>query len=162
MEERFHRLLVAHGPALLRLAASYVSVAGDRDDLFQEIAVAIWKALPRFRGESSERTFIFRIAHNRAISHIAKQRLSALPVEGIDVPDPGLSPETNLIRKESQDRLLAAIRQLPLEYRQVITLDLEGLSRADMAQVAGITESNVGVRLNRARHMLRRLLEGTT
>ena len=62
MEDKLQKLLAANGPALLRLAASYTRNQSDRDDLFQEISLAIWKALPSFRGNSSERTFMFRIA----------------------------------------------------------------------------------------------------
>ena len=160
MEEQFRRLLAANGPALLRLAASYTNTVSDRDDLFQEIALAIWKALPRFRGESSDRTFIFRIAHNRAMSHLAKRRTSALASdEKVDVEDPRPDPEAVLLRDQQHVRLLAAIRQLPVEYRQVMTLALEGMSYAEIAHVVGIRESNVGVRLNRGREMLRRLME---
>src|SRR5215510_12930513 len=68
LEQRFHDLLSGNGGALSRLAASYTNNPSDRDDLFQDIALAIWKALPGFRGESSERTFIFRIAHGVADS----------------------------------------------------------------------------------------------
>ena len=160
MEEQFRQLLAANGPALLRLAASYTNTVSDRDDLFQEIALAIWKALPRFRGESSDRTFIFRIAHNRAMSHLAKRRTSALASdENVDVEDPSPDPEAVLLRDQRHVRLLAAIRQLPVEYRQVMTLALEGMSYAEIAHVVGIQESNVGVRLNRGREMLRRLME---
>ena len=52
-----------------------------------------------------------------------------------------------------------SIRRLPIPFRQVITLTLEGMSYAEIAEVLGINESNVGVRLNRARQMLRRLME---
>ena len=70
VEQRLTALLTVHGSALTRLAASYVNATADRDDLVQDIVVAIWRALPRFRGECSERTFIFRIAHNRAIAYM--------------------------------------------------------------------------------------------
>ena len=75
LERRLNALLAVHGSSLSRLAGSYVRGAGDCDDLLQEIIVAIWRALPRFRGECSERTFVFRIAHNRAIAHITRRRL---------------------------------------------------------------------------------------
>jgi RNA polymerase sigma-70 factor (ECF subfamily) len=159
VEGQFHRLLATNGPALLRLAASYTSTASDRDDLFQEICLAIWKALPGFRGESSDRTSIFRIAHNRAISHLARRPRLPFATGEIEVLDPNPDPETDLLRRERGDSLTRAIRQLPLDYRQVMTLALEGLTYGEIAQVVGIGESNVGVRLNRGRAMLRRLME---
>jgi RNA polymerase sigma factor (sigma-70 family) len=159
VEERFQRLLAANGPALLRLASSYARNRSDRDDLFQEISMAIWKALPRFRGDSSERTFIFRIAHNRGISHIAKQKSYTSGDEPDEIVDPKPDPETSFKSEQRYERLLQAIRRLPLQYRTVVTLMLEGMSYAEIAEVAGLSESNVGVRLNRARDMLRNLLE---
>ena len=159
MKDRFHELLAANGPALWRLTAGYARTHSDREDLFQEIALAIWKALPGFRELSSERTFIFRIAHHRAITHSLRRRPAASPGEGLDPPDPSPGPESGLLRAERHMRLQAAVRQLPLEFRHVITLALEGLTYSEIAVVAGISESNVGVRLNRARQMLRRMLE---
>jgi RNA polymerase sigma factor (sigma-70 family) len=150
-----------NGPALLRLARSYTNGPSDRDDLFQDISVAIWRALPNFRNESSERTFVFRIAHNRAITFLARRRLPTEPDDEIEVPHPGPNPEEELSRDQEGARLMHAIQRLPIEYRQVITLTLEGLSYAEIAGVLGLGESNVGVRLNRARQMLRRLLEGS-
>jgi RNA polymerase sigma-70 factor (ECF subfamily) len=127
--------------------------------LFQDIGLAIWQALPRFRGESSERTFIFRIAHNRAITFMAQRRPVVAADEEIEVPDPRPNPEKGLAEEQQEARLFAAIHQLPMDYRQVITLTLEGMSYNEIAEIVGIGESNVGVRLNRARQMLRQLLE---
>lgn len=62
----FERILAEHLPAVSRLARSFTNSESDRQDLLQEIAIALWKALAHFRGECSERTFLFRIAHNRA------------------------------------------------------------------------------------------------
>ena len=73
LAQRFDELLLAYGPSLARLAASYARGASEHDDLFQEIALAIWRALPSFRGDCSERTFVFRIAHNRGISCLARR-----------------------------------------------------------------------------------------
>ena len=152
-------VLEAHGAALGRLAASYARAPGERDDLFQEIVVAIWKALPRFRGECSERTFVFRIAHNRGIAHLARRRMpSAGSPDDLDVPSPGPDPEQALAKAQEGQRLLEAVRRLPLGYRQVVMLALEGFGYGETADVLGISESNVGARLTRARQMLRQLL----
>ena len=152
-------VLQAHGPALGRLAASYATDLGEREDLFQEIVVAIWKALPRFRGECSERTFIFRIAHNRGLAHLARRRMpSAGAVDELDVQSPGPNPEQALSKAQEGQRLLEAVQRLPLGHRQVVTLALEGFGYGEIADVPGISESNVGARLTRARQMLRQLL----
>ena len=160
LEERFNELIAANAAALSRLAASYASSTSDRDDLLQDIALALWQALPRFRQECSERTFLFRIAHNRCISHLSKRRpLVPLDDEAIDPADPNPGADVRLSRDEEGRRLLRAIRRLPIIYRQVIVLTLEGMGYREIAQVLGIGESNVGVRLNRARQLLKTCLE---
>jgi RNA polymerase sigma-70 factor, ECF subfamily len=155
-EERLTALLALHGGALSRLATSYVNASADRDDLLQDIVVAIWRALPRFRGECSERTFIFRIAHNRAIAYITRRQLPIDDTdEGLEVEDRRPNPEQTLSAEQDGRRLLEAIQRLPVNHRQVVTLMLEGLSYSEIADVLGISETNVGARLTRARQMLR-------
>jgi RNA polymerase sigma factor (sigma-70 family) len=159
--ERFARLLREHGPALRRLAAGYEADQHEREDLLQEIALALWMALPSFRGECSERTFVFRIGHNRALTH--RRRRQARPPTLDDmtaIADPRADPEADLARAQHHDRLMAAVRRLPHPHRQVTMLSLEGLSHREIAEVLGITENNVAVRLSRARTTLGRMLAG--
>jgi RNA polymerase sigma-70 factor (ECF subfamily) len=159
LEQRLHALLTAHGASLSRLARSYVRRPGDSDDLLQEIVVAIWRAMPRFRGECSERTFVFRIAHNRAIAFITRRRLPQADDEAaLEIEDSRPNPEEALSTEQQGQRLMNAVQSLPLTQRQVVTLTLEGLSYAEIADVLGITDTNVGARLTRARQMLRQRL----
>ena len=160
LEEQFGRLLAGNRAALSRLAGSYTRTTGDRDDLLQEIAMALWRALPFFRGDCSERTFVFRIAHNRCITHVSKRRVTvSLDEAEIDVEDPTATAEVALAEAQERQRLLAAIRDLPAIHREVLVLALEGMEYREIADVVGISQSNVGVRLNRARERLKRLLE---
>ena len=164
LEQEFDRLLAANGPALARLAASYTNTPSDRDDLVQEIGLAVWQALRTFRGECSSRTFLFRIAHNRAIAYLARSfshsqgRFPVADVES-EVHDPAPDPESGLAWEQAAERLRGAIHRLPLVYRQVIMLALEDMGYAEIAEVLGISESNVGARLSRARQLLRESLE---
>src|SRR5271155_5838571 len=164
-DERLDRVLREYGPALSRLAFGYEKLPAAREELTQEIALAIWQALPHFRGECSERTFVYRIAHNRGLSHVWKRRPSHQPLEEIeesDQPiDPRPHPEEQAARTDQRMRLMSAIQLLPVAHRQMIVLMLEGLSHAQMAEVLGITENNVAVRLNRARNMLKDALGET-
>lgn len=122
--------------------------------------MALWRALPSFRGDCSERTFVFRIAHNRCITHLSKRRVNvSLDEAEIDVEDPSANAEAGLSEEQERQRLLAAIRELPAIHREVLVLALEGMSYREIAEVVGIGESNVGVRLNRARDRLKELLE---
>ena len=158
-EQRFLTLLKANLPALGRLAGSYAGSTGERDDLLQEIALALWQALPRFRGECSERTFLFRIAHNRCINHIARRRpMESLQAMELDPADDARPIEMSLGQAQDSARLLQAVHRLPLIQRQVIVLALEDMDYQEIASVLGISETNVGVRLNRARTTLKRLM----
>jgi len=162
LEMQFNRIFREHGPALSRLASSYEAVASAREELVQDIALAIWQALAHFRGECSERTFIFRIAHNRGLSHAWKRRPAHQALDDLEESeqpvDPRPLPEDKAAEKHERERLMSAIHLLPATHRQMIALLLEDFSYAEMAEVLGITENNVAVRLNRARDALKDLL----
>lgn len=159
LEQTFNRLLADNRAALSRLAASYAR-AGDRDDLLQEIAFALWRALPKFRGECSERTFLFRIAHNRCFTHLSKRRQTvSLDDTEIEPEAPDSSAEETIAAEQGREQLLRAIQRLPLIYREVVVLLLEGLDYNEIAEIVGISASNVGARLTRARQQLKALME---
>jgi RNA polymerase sigma-70 factor (ECF subfamily) len=158
LERKYEDLLKEYGPSLSRLAASYESLAHVREDLLQDIRLALWTALAGFRGECSLRTFVYRIAHNRGLTHVYRRRRQPPELEESEIIDPKSNPESAAIQNAMQARLAQAIRSLPVAYRQVITMSLEGLPHAEIALVFGISESNVAVRLNRARTLLREKL----
>lgn len=153
----FDRVFETHAPAISRLAWGYVDNQADHDDLLQEILLAIWQALPRFRGESSMWTFVFRVARNRALSFVGRRRYEeSLSPATVD-PRPG--PDAEYEARVTQHRLRAAIRQLPETQRHAVLLHLEGASAREIAEVQGTTENNAAVRLTRARHALRAILQ---
>lgn len=157
----FEECLRTHGPAIWRVVASYAPAGPERDDLAQEVLLAVWKALPRFRGASSTRTFLLRVAHNRCLSH-AWQRAKRPPGSDsglVQVADPGPSLDEQVAARQRAERFLEHLRTLPLGQRQVLTLALEGLTHGEIAEVVGITPENVAVRLGRAREALRRSME---
>ncbi len=161
LEAQFAHILTDYGAAISRLAFSYEAVASVREELVQEIALAIWQALAHFRGDCSERTFVYRIAHNRGLTHVGRRRSphQPLPIEDLeeaDQPvDPRPHPEEQVARTDQRARLMSAIQSLPVTHRQMIVLALEGLSHAEIAEVMGITENNVAVRLTRIRKALK-------
>jgi RNA polymerase sigma factor (sigma-70 family) len=156
-DAQFAALLDAYGPRIARVASAYTRSVAERDDLSQEIAVALWQAFPRFRGECSEKTFVYRIAHNRGLTYASRRRTHAPEVDAVDAaPD----PEARLGAEQRHAALLDAIRRLPVAQRQVVTLALEELSHDEIAEVLGTTANNVGVRLSRARDALRAQMIG--
>lgn len=150
------RLLQSHDLAVKRLVASVELDSARRQDLVQDIWLAIWQALPRFRGECGERTFVYRIAHNRAVSHV--QHWAIRRTEPLDTDSPVVSgspdPASALDARERQAQLQAAVRKLPLALRQIVVLALEGLTHREIGEVVGITEGNVAVRMSRAKAVL--------
>ena len=157
--DTFLRLISEYESALRRLAGAYADAPSDRDDLFQEIAVAVWRAIPRFRGESSERTWLYRIAHNVAISSVARaerrEGKESLMPEEFEHPSPALNAEQEILRAERVRLLNQAIRELSITDRQIILLHLEGLGYAEIEQVSGLSESAIATRLSRIRERLR-------
>lgn len=143
-------ILETYGPAIARVAAGYAPPGPAREDLRQDIAIAIMKAAPAFRGDASMKTYIYRIAHNCGIDLIKRRKEEGVEFveEHYKTANPG--PEERTLEKEKRERLAAAIRRLPLSTRQPLVLRLEGLSYKEIAEVLDLTTSNVGVRLHRA------------
>jgi RNA polymerase sigma factor (sigma-70 family) len=160
-EAHYLRLVQGHEQAIRRLVTSYEREPARRQDLIQDIWLALWQALPSFRGDCSERTFVFRIAHNRGVSHIQhwQRRRTEVLDEGAPVVDEREDPLEDAIKRQRQERLRAAVHRLPLGLRQVVVLTLEGLSHRDVGDVLGLSENNVAVRLTRARAALAQMLE---
>ncbi|MEM7247805.1 MAG: sigma-70 family RNA polymerase sigma factor [Acidobacteriota bacterium] len=151
-----------HERALARAVASYSRPGPEREELAQVVALALVRAWPRFRGESSELTYLMRIAHNCGLRQALKRRKepeSLGETEG-QLRSSAPNPEEEAIGRQAGDRLSAAVRTLPLASRQVITLALEELSHRDIADILGISTNAVGVRLHRARKQLEDVLGG--
>ena len=146
---------------LFRVAGTYEADPGRREDLLQEISLAIWQASPRYESRSSFKTFALRIAHNRGLSHGARASRSPKMVDLSDQhPQRGPDPEKATEKTLLQESLLTAVRQLPLAQRQIVALSLDGLSYQEISEVLDISLSNVGARLNRARARLKEALDG--
>ena len=162
-DREFERVLRTHAAALSRVAASYESRPALREELLQDIAFALWRALPSFRQESSERTFVLRIATNRALSHLAARPPAADALDAAaEIADAMPRPDEMAARQQSAERLQHAVRALPLPLRQVMVLAFEGLSHEEIARVLGLSTGNVAVRLHRGKGLLRQALGEST
>jgi RNA polymerase sigma-70 factor (ECF subfamily) len=113
----FEDLLHRYVGALKRLVRSYAREPAEQDDLLQEIALGLWTALPMFRGEARERTWLYRVAHNTAISYATSRKRRNRREQGGTIPDlpgPANGSESTVIEDEQRARLWAAIQELPL------------------------------------------------
>lgn len=157
----YEDLLRRYLAPLRRLAWSY-----SRDgfeDLFQEIAMALWTALPRYRGDCSERTWVYRVAHNTAISFAASYRRREGREQSSERTTESASPanpESDAIAAQKRERLQTAVQELPVPDRQIVVLYLEGLSAAEIEEVTGVTAGAVATRLTRIRQKLAAKLRG--
>jgi len=155
-------VLQAHWPMLARMAGSYARDPARRDDLLQEISIALWQALPRWRGdEGTLRAFIARVAHNRAMDALASEQRHRGNSLDEQLPDPDADPLQQAERAQQHDGLLLAVRQLPLGLRQVVLLALEGFSQREIGQALALEENTVAQRLSRARRQLRERMGGS-
>lgn len=155
-----HAVITQFAPALARVVASYERDRALQEELLQEVLMAILSSLPRLAHADKLKPFVFRIAHNRCLSHVARrmrERAHQEPVD--DLAAEAASQEQALIEQERGERLLEAVRQLTLPYRQVMTLILEDMSYDEIADTLGISVANVGIRVNRAKQQLKVLLD---
>lgn len=126
--------------------------------------MALWTALPRFRGESSERTWLYRVAHNTALSYTASRRRRTSreqPGERTQEPASPASQERDAIHQQRRNLLWAAVQALPVGERQIVVLHLEGLPAAEIEAITGVSAGAVATRLTRFRHRLATQLRGT-
>jgi RNA polymerase sigma-70 factor (ECF subfamily) len=146
---RFEALMVEYDRPMRRLCGAYASRAMDREDLFQEIFLAVWRALPAFRGDASVRTWLYRIAHNVALTWQTRHRRRHAREAAFD-EDTRPAAEIDVRRFE----LTRAVARLPAGDRTLVLLWLEGLSAVEIEDVTGIKAPTVAVRLSRIRRAL--------
>lgn len=149
---RLERWLAEHGAVIERICRVYGRTPEERDDLRQEVHLALWRSLASFRGEASEVTWIYRIALNVALSAERKRSPEA---DEIDVEELPAATAGDDARREW---LYARLRELSAAERSLAILVLDGNSYADVAEVLGISVSNVGVRINRLKARLKNIL----
>lgn len=160
MQKDFRKILSDHQALLSRVASSYEANDALRQELLQEIALAVWQGLERFNGDASLKTYILRIAHNRAVTHVSKEvksrDVSQQDDDNIVATAGAVDDEPEYVASRSREvmSLLDAIRTLPVTMRQVMTLTLEGLSYQEIADVCGLNKNHVGVLLQRAKTAL--------
>ena len=155
-DELYQRCAAEHGPALARLAHAYESDPDNRRDLLQEIHLALWRSLARFDERCSLRTWVYRVAHNTAISWTIRQkRTGPWTLVSLDELDAiPVAPEAE--KSMAVDRLTELIRKLrPLD-REVILLYLEGMDAAEIGELTGISAGNAATKVHRIKSLLAR------
>jgi RNA polymerase sigma-70 factor (ECF subfamily) len=143
-DDLYERAVTELGAALERLARSYEADGEKRRDLLQEIHLALWRSFATFSGQCSLRTWVYRVAHNVAATHVLKDRQARAFVTLEDIEVAAGANDTDALID-----LYALIARLePLE-REVILLYLEGLDAAAIGEITGISAANVAVKIHR-------------
>ena len=156
-ELQFRQWLGEHTGLLVKVVRSFAEGPADQDDLFQEILLQVWLSMPNFRGDSKPTTWLYRVAFNTALAwkrgeKKRRGRQSSLPI--VDLAAQATTSAEAERNGQVIDQLYAAIRALPPAKRALLVLFLDGFTYREIAEVVGITESNVGVSLNRIKKEL--------
>jgi RNA polymerase sigma-70 factor (ECF subfamily) len=162
-DDLYRQAAATYGAALERLARAYEADPEIRRDLLQEIHIALWRSFGGFDGRCSMRTWVYRVAHNVATSHVTRQRRTRsqalLGLENVEhLPDTS-EGEPAAHRRESLQRLLALIQQLKLLDRQVMLAYLEGMDASSIGEITGISARNVATKTHRIKRLLARRFE---
>ena len=158
-ELSFEAIINEYGDMVWRIALAHEHNAAVAEELYQEICFALWSSRERIEAAEQPRAYVARIAMNQAISHVRREvKLPETVTVDIDNEDNTPLDET-LHRLHQQERLLAAVQQLPLNWRQPVTLTLEGFKPAEIAYVMGTSANSISLRLTRAKNTLRQLLD---
>ncbi len=153
-ERIFNHWLTGHKGILFKVVHAYAFEHSDRQDLFQEIIIQVWRSVPAFQGDSSVATWIYRVALNTAIAWTRKEIRHQRGKEQLERVEGLLTMAPAANRDPRLDWLYHQIAQLKDVDRSVALLLLDGLSYKEIAAIVGLTESNVGVRINRIKAAL--------
>ena len=147
------------GRALDRLARTYEADPDKRRDLSQEIHLALWRSFAGWKGQCSLRTWVYRVAHNVAASHVIQQRRAKAQVltsieELEHLPDPSVNRSADI--RHALERLLGLVQSLKPLDRQVILSYLEGMDAASIGEIVGLSPGNVATKIHRIKNILAR------
>jgi RNA polymerase sigma-70 factor (ECF subfamily) len=158
-EMTFKQWLGEHQGLIFKVVRAYAGTLEDQDDLFQEVLLQLWFSIPNFQEEAKVSTWIYKVALNTALVWNRSEKRRRKHSAAMAV----FSPQQDNCSGQSEEiigRLYEAVRKLSKVDASVVLMHLDGLAYNEMADVLGISENNVGVKLNRAKTQLALLLEG--
>jgi RNA polymerase sigma-70 factor (ECF subfamily) len=160
----FMTWLGVHGASVMKVARAYTLTSEECQDLAQEILLQAWQSLPKFEGKASPATWFYRVALHTALNWHRKdrpRRSRQQPLLEVQViATEGENSAEQVQHRDTVEQLYKAIHQLPKADAALVLLYLDELSYREMAEVLGISESNVGVKLHRAKKALSALMNG--
>lgn len=161
----FKQVLDENKDRIYRICCAYERNSADRDDLYQEILINIWNNLEKFEGRSAISTWIYRIAVNTSLMHVKKESRRSNFNNELDENSLSIAESSSEEREEKIntgakiDKLYECINRLPSLDKLIISMVLDDLSYKEIAEVTGMTVNNTGVRINRIKKELLKLME---
>jgi RNA polymerase sigma-70 factor (ECF subfamily) len=156
-DQLFLKVYREHAGLVIKTAHAFTTNAADRDDLYQEILLSVWQALPQFKGQAKLSTYVYRVAHSCALNWKRSRQRYQGKIDRFVLEVPDLTASTE--ERERVAWLYARIQQLSPVDRTLILLYLDKINYADMAEITGLSETNIGVRLHRIKQQLTALSE---
>ena len=161
-DELYQEAVAGYGAALDRLARAYEAHPEERRDLLQDIHLGLWRSFEAFDGRCSLRTWVYRVAHNVATSHVIRQRRKnsvLVTLEAIEAMPDGFCGTHD--QRVNLERLMALIQRLKPLDRQMTLLYLEGMDAASIGEIIGASAGGVATKIHRIKSILaRRFNEG--
>lgn len=162
MEKEFLHIIQENQGIVHKVCNVYCDTDDDRSDLFQDIVAQLWKAFPKFRGESKVSTWMYRVALNTAITSFKKRKRrpdqSNLAYENFQIETEHYDAETD----EDIKQMHKAIQQLSGIEKSIVLLYLEDKKYEEIAEITGITQNYVRVKMNRIRIKLKKIMDAAT
>ena len=154
-EKQFERHLTENELLIHKVCRLYASYKVDRQDLFQEIVIQLWKAFPKFNGHAKFSTWLYRVAINTAITGLRKQKNFMVSYEPATLPQ--FVDDNTGLEEEQLKELHKAIEQLNQVEKAIVMLYMEDKTYEEMEDILGITQGNLRVKMNRIKEKLRQI-----
>lgn len=157
-DDLYNEAIAEYGASLGRLARAYEAETEDRRDLLQEIHLSIWRSFELFDGRCSMRTWVYRVAHNVAVSRVMRKRRFLSGLVSLDELEtlPDRASENSADQRPTLDHIWELIQQLKPLDRQVIVSYLEEMDAASIGEITGLSPRNVATRIHRIKSLLAR------
>lgn len=156
--ERYRNAVALHGPEIGRFVAGYESDPARRQELLQDVHLAIWQSMEGFRGQCSLRTWVYRVAHNVGVTHVQKSlrraERHAVALDEAEHHADERADTSHTERRIDLERVMRLVHSLGAVDRQVMLLYLEDLDAASIAEVTGLTPGSVATRIHRIKAAL--------
>lgn len=156
-EKEFEKHIREHESLLYKICRIYAYTNADRQDLFQEMVIQLWKAFPKFKGEAQFSSWLYRVALNTAITGLRKKKKSIMSYEPVSSLEHVSDENSGSLEEEQLQELYKAIAQLNDVEKAIVMLYMEERSYNDMEDILGISQGHLRVKMNRIKEKLRQL-----